>query len=181
MGAEGEPTPPSDGGHVGAEGEPTCHGGGGRGGDVGAVGEPTPPAGETSGVRGSGGDDGGVLSAPSSWTRALSPGEECLSRFLALLSLGEIAGLHLAVAAASGVAAAVAAGTVTGGHAPIWAYVPTTAAAACSWCCWREALPGVAVGRAGSRVWSRDCNQSFFFSRRFWLGVLLLLRGSISS
>ena len=146
---------------------------------MGAVGEPT-PAGEAS-ARGSGGDDGGVLTAPSSWTRALSPGEASFRCFLALVSLGEIAGLHLAVAVASGVAAAVAAGAVAGGHAAIWAYVPTTAAAACSCCCWREALPGVAFGRAGSRGWSRDCNQSFFFSRRFWLGLLLLLRDSTSS
>ena len=120
VGAVGEPTPASDGWHVGAVGEPTCQGGGGRGGGVGAVGEPTPP---TSGDRGSGcsgGEDGGVACSPSSWTKAVSPGEACFRRFFALVSLGEKAGLPLAVAAASGVAAAVT-GVGTGGHAAIWA------------------------------------------------------------
>ena len=54
------------------------------------------------GVTGSGGDDG-------------------FRRFLALVSLGEVTGLQLAVAATFGVAAAVTAGVGTGGHAAIWA------------------------------------------------------------
>ena len=54
------------------------------------------------GVTGSGGDDG-------------------FRRFLALVSLGEVTGLQLAVAATFGVAAAVTAGIGTGGHVAIWA------------------------------------------------------------
>ena len=73
-----------------------------------------------SGVGGSGGEDGGVLTAPSSWAKAeLSPGDDGLRRFLALVSLGENAGLQLTVAATSGVTAAVAAGTGAHGHAAI--------------------------------------------------------------
>ena len=57
------------------------------------------------GVTGSGGD----------------AGDDGLRRFLALVSLGEVTGLQLAVAATFGVAAAVTAGVGTGGHATIWA------------------------------------------------------------
>ena len=114
VGAKGEPTPPSDGGHVGAEGEPTCHGGGGRGGDVGAKGEPTSiRSGGDAGERGSGGDKGGVCSAPSSWmTAEAAPGLYNFFRFLALVSMVEDgdAGLQLGAATnAVGAAGAVGA------------------------------------------------------------------------
>ena len=52
---------------------------------------------------GTGGGDGGVCSAPSSWTTAeVAPGLSCFRRFLALVNMGEdeAAGLQLGAATA---------------------------------------------------------------------------------
>ena len=75
-----------------------------RGGDVGAESEPTPPTGEASGDRGSGGKDGGVACAPSSWAKAatsMSPGESSFRLLAALVSLGDETRLPMWAAAAA--------------------------------------------------------------------------------
>ena len=84
--------------------------------------------GTASGDDGSGGDDGGVTSAPSSWEKAggaTSPGEHCLRFLAALVSLGEGARLLVGSAVA---AAALAAGLA--GEAATWAYVTPAAVVA---------------------------------------------------
>ena len=64
---------------------------------------------KTSGDRGSGGEDGGVVTAPSSWAKAGTatfPGVLSLRLLAALVSLGEGIRLPMWAAAAEGVAAA---------------------------------------------------------------------------